>query len=169
MTVLVALALILLVPAQVTVAAHLRAIGAPLDLCLVAACLVGFFFGPWWGGLAGVGVGMAQDLFSAGPIWLAIVSRAGAGALAGLAAKQLVEAANLSILAAFACIMGLSGLLYLTAARGGRGVEMLATGSLTSYLPEVCLNATVAFIAHGLLSGRFRRRDVGRWPLGLLR
>jgi len=72
------------VVAQATLSTMLSVHGIYPDLCLVLACLVGFFTNEYKGFMLGLMVGLFQDLLSPGGIGLNMTLKALAGGLAGL-------------------------------------------------------------------------------------
>ena len=66
----------LLVPLQTTVLSSISPFGIRPDLCLVAACLMGFLTGQVHGFVLGFFLGFVQDLFSASDLWLNTITKA---------------------------------------------------------------------------------------------
>lgn len=62
--------ILLLVPLQTTVLGSISPFGIRPDLCLIAACLIGFLTGQVQGLIMGFFLGFVQDLFSASDLWL---------------------------------------------------------------------------------------------------
>lgn len=92
MKILLYVALVLLVvPLQTTLLNHVSIFDVRPDLGLVAVCLVGFFGGELDGLLLGVLLGWSQDLLSAGELGANLMSKGGAGFLAGLAGRHLAH------------------------------------------------------------------------------
>jgi cell shape-determining protein MreD len=111
MKILLYLALMLLiVPLQTTLLSNVSVLGVRPDLALIAVCLVGFFGGELDGLLLGVVLGWSQDLLSAGEVGVNLISKGGAGFLAGLAGRHLahITLPVLAIgLAAISCVSSL--------------------------------------------------------------
>src|SRR5207344_1137358 len=72
-----------IVPLQSTLWHAVSIGGVRPDLGLIAACLVGFLGGELDGLLLGCVLGLSQDIFSAGDLWLNMVTKGGAGFLTG--------------------------------------------------------------------------------------
>ena len=82
--------ILIVVPIQATLLNHMSVLGVRPDLALIAVCLVGFFGGELDGLLLGIILGWSQDLLSAGDLWVNVVSKGGAGFLAGLSSVSAV-------------------------------------------------------------------------------
>jgi hypothetical protein len=110
-TLLYAALVLVVVPLQTTLLSHVTVLDVRPDVGLIAVCLVGFFGGELDGLLLGVILGWSQDLLSAGELWVNVVSKGGAGFLAGLAGRHLAHitpAVLLIGLAAISCVSSLA-------------------------------------------------------------
>ncbi len=139
---------------QATLFYSLSPFGIQPDLCLVIACLVGFRTGQVPGVIVGFCLGFIQDLFSAGPFGLNTFTKAGAGFLAGVFAKNL---ANRASYAAFVPIMAcsvLSAIVFLLASRMGMGLGEMFHGFSSILLPQAILDGLAAILANWI---------IGRW------
>ncbi len=139
---------------QATLFYSLSPFGIQPDLCLVIACLVGFRTGQVPGVIVGFCLGFIQDLFSAGPFGLNTFTKAGAGFLAGVFAKNL---ANRASYAAFVPIMAcsvLSAIVFLLASRMGMGLGEMFHGFSSILLPQAILDGLAAIVANWI---------IGRW------
>lgn len=157
-----------MVPVQTTLLQYVSVAGIRPDLCLVAACLVGFLTGELEGFLVGLALGFMQGLFSAGDLWLNVMTKGAIGLLAGMAGRQVTNATPMTLLVTVVGLSVLSGLVFLFFTRSGEGpVEYLLT--IQSVLvPETALNAVVGASAAWLIARRARRdRAMQRWPAGL--
>ncbi len=111
-----------LVPLQTTVLGHVSVLDVRPDLCLIAACLIGFLAGETEGLLMGGALGFVQDLFSAGAWGLNLAGKGAVGFLAGLLWRQMANPTPPAILLA---VLGLSlfcGTIFLAALRIGGGL-----------------------------------------------
>jgi hypothetical protein len=99
----------LLVPIQTTLLPHVAIWDIKPDLGLVVAALIGVLAGELDGLLVGLAIGWILNLYSAGDLWLNLVTTGGAGLFAGLLARQVAEITP-TILAV--------GLLFLSLAGG---------------------------------------------------
>ena len=139
---------------QATLFYSLSPFGIQPDLCLVIACLVGFRTGQVPGVIVGFCLGFIQDLFSAGPFGLNTFTKAGAGFLAGVFAKNL---ANRASYAAFVPIMAcsvLSAIVFLLASRMGMGLGEMFHGFSSILLPQAIVDGLAAIVANWI---------IGRW------
>ncbi len=134
--------LLLLFPFQATLLYSVSPWGIRPDLCLITACLVGLRAGWVRGMIVGAFLGFVQDLFSASSLWLNLLTKAGAGFLAGNVTKHF---SNMDSPLAFFPIAALSfvwGIIFLLSSRAGTG-EMLYS-AVTLLLPQVMLDGLVA-------------------------
>jgi hypothetical protein len=83
--------ILLLVPVQTTLLPHLAIWGVKPDLGLIVAALVGVLAGELDGLLVGLAVGWVLNLYSAGDLWLNLVTTGGGGLFAGLLARHVAE------------------------------------------------------------------------------
>ena len=108
---------LLLVPLQTTVLGSVSPFGIRPDLCLIAACLIGFLTGQVQGLIMGFFLGFVQDLFSASDLWLNTITKSGMGFFAGLIARNLAKAASHSAFLVVAFFSVLSGVVFLVSSR----------------------------------------------------
>lgn len=140
-----------LVPAQTTVLSAWKVAGVGPDYCLVVACLVGFFAGELEGLLAGMAIGLMQDLFSAGDQWMNYMTKAFAGLIAGLVGKHLAGTTTSLVVATTAVLSFLSCAVYAGRIGAKRGsVEALI--SFKVIVPEVLLNTVLALVLFSVVS-----------------
>jgi hypothetical protein len=88
---------LLLVPLQTTLLPHLSVWNVKPDLGLVAAALVGLFAGELEGLLVGLAIGWVLSLFSAGELWLSLLTNGGVGLLAGFLGRQVSQMTSVSL------------------------------------------------------------------------
>ncbi len=134
--------MLFLVPFQATFAYSLSPWGIRPDFYLIAACLVGLWGGWVRGVIVGVFLGVIHDLFSASPLWLNLLTKAGAGFLAGNLKKNL---SNMESPLAFFPIAALSfvwGIVFLLSSRAGIG-EMLYS-AVTLLFPQAIVDGLAA-------------------------
>jgi hypothetical protein len=103
---------LIVVPFQTTVLHHINLLDVRPDVGLIAVCLVGFFGGELDGLVLGVILGWSQDLLSAGELWVNVVSKGGAGFLAGLAGRHLAHITPTVLLIGLAAISCVSSLAF---------------------------------------------------------
>lgn len=158
-----------LVPLQISLMHYFSIGNVRPDLCLVAVGLIGFLAGPIEGLLVGMALGLTQDLFSAGALWLNLITKGAVGLLAGLAGRQVTNATLATFLATAVSLSVLAGLVFLFAARGGGefGERLSAVPSIL--LPETLLNAALSAAFYWLLPLRPPvDREMERGPIGLV-
>ena len=88
---------LLLVPLQTTLLPHLSVWDVKPDLGLVAAALVGLFAGELEGLLVGLAIGWILSMFSAGELWLVLLTDGGVGLLAGFLGRQVSQMTAISL------------------------------------------------------------------------
>lgn len=156
-----------LVPIQSTVLSHVSVGGIRPDLCLVAASLVGFFIGVREGLLLGLAMGFVQDLFSAGELWLNLMTKGSAGFLAGMAGRYVANATTFTALAGILGLSLVSGTVFLlTVGPGGLRDASFAVRAVL--LPQAMWDATLGAGLYWLLARRFRRAQaILEGPTGL--
>ncbi|HXF91744.1 MAG TPA: hypothetical protein VNK46_03215 [Nitrospiraceae bacterium] len=149
--------LLTLVPMQATVLHHLSLGGVRPDLVLVSVCLIGFLRGELQGFLSGLLLGFAQDLLSAGDLWLNLVAKSGVGLLSGLVGHQVAHVTTGVVLAGLFIISCCSGLLFLLLTQTGDWAgAALAVRSVL--LPQAVFDALVGAGAYWALEERVRNR-----------
>ena len=88
---------LLLVPLQTTLLPHLSVWNIKPDLGLVAAALIGLFAGELEGLLVGLTIGWILSLFSAGELWLSLLTNGGVGLLTGFLGRQVSQVTSFSL------------------------------------------------------------------------
>lgn len=136
--------LLLLVPFQATVLGAVSPFGIRPDLCLIAACLMGFFTGQVHGFILGFFLGFVQDLFSASDLWLNTITKSGVGFFAGLIARNLANAAAHSVFLLMAAFSLFSGVVFLVTSRVGMDFIELLQGFPAVLLPQALFDGLVA-------------------------
>jgi LytS/YehU family sensor histidine kinase len=146
--------LLLLVPLQTTLLPHLSLWNIKPDLGLVAAALVGLFAGELEGLLVGLAIGWVLNLFSAGELWLSLLTNGSVGLLAGFLGRQVSQVTSISLGVGLVMVSLASGLLavmnfkYLDMAQMWWRVESIV-------IPQACFDGAVGAGLYWLLSQRF--------------
>jgi uncharacterized membrane protein len=151
--------LLALVPMQATVLHYIGLGGVRPDLVLVSVSLIGFFRGEMEGFMAGLLLGFAQDLLSAGDWWFNLATKSGIGLLAGLAGRQVAHVTAVVMLAGLFIISCCSGVLFLLLVRTGdwAGVGLTVRSVL---VPQAVFDALLGAGAYWVLEERVRDRWV---------
>lgn len=133
---------LLLVPLQTTLLSHLSIWNIKPDLGLVAAALVGLFAGELEGLLVGLAIGWILNLFSAGELWLSLLTNGGVGILAGFLGRQLSQVTSLSMGVGLLLVSLASGLL---AAMSFQNLDMSQIWWMIEsiVLPQACFDGAV--------------------------
>ncbi len=145
---------LLLVPLQTTLLPHLSVWSIKPDLGLVAAALVGIFAGELEGLLVGLAIGWVLNLFSAGELWLSLLTNGGVGILAGFLGRQLTLVTSISLGVGLLLVSLASGLfaavsfMHLDTSQMWWMVESIA-------LPQACFDGAVGAGLYWLLSQWF--------------
>jgi hypothetical protein len=145
---------LLLVPVQTTLLPHLSVWNIKPDLGLVAAALVGLFAAELEGLLVGLAIGWVLSLFSAGELWLSLLTNGGVGFLAGFLGRQVSQVTAISLGAGLLLVSLASGLL---AAMSFKGFDMSQMWWMVQSIvfPQACFDGVMGAGFYWLLSRRF--------------
>ena len=145
---------LLLVPLQTTLLPHLSVWNIKPDLGLVAAAFVGLFAGEMEGLLVGLAIGWVLNLFSAGELWLSLLTNGGVGLFAGFLGRQVSQVTSISLGVGLLLVSLASGLL---AAMNFKNLDMSQMWWMVEsiVLPQACFDAVVGAGLYWLLSQRF--------------
>lgn len=152
--------IVLLPPLQGMLLGSMDLVGAGPDLCLVAVCLVGFFYGEVDGILLGLAVGMVQDSLSAGDQWLNMATKGAAGLCAGLVGRHLTGATPSAMILPIASLSLASCLVFMGVSGVGKPLTDLLS-SIRIAAPELILDTLLGVGAYWFLSQR-QRLTAGR-------
>jgi hypothetical protein len=145
---------LLLVPLQTTLLPHLSVWNIKPDLGLVAAALVGLFAGELEGLLVGLAIGWVLSLFSAGELWLSLLTNGGVGLLAGFLGRQVSQVTSLSLGVGLLLVSLASGLF---AAMNFKHLDVSQMWWMVESIvfPQACFDGVVGAGLYWLLSQRF--------------
>jgi hypothetical protein len=145
---------LLLVPMQTTLLPHLSVWNIKPDLGLVAAALIGLFAGELEGLLVGLTIGWVLNLFSAGELWLSLLTNGGVGLLAGFLGRQVSQVTPFSLGGMLLLVSLVSGLL---AAINFKGLDISQMWWMVEsvVVPQACFDGAVGAGFYWLLSRRF--------------
>jgi len=149
---------LLLVPLQTTLLPHLSVWNVKPDLGLVAAVLVGLFAGELEGLLVGLAIGWVLSLFSAGELWLSLLTNGGAGLLAGFLGRQVSQMTSVSLGLGLLLVSLVSGAFAALNFQHFDGSQMWWMIESIVF-PQACFDGVVTAGLYWLLSQRF---DVAR-------
>jgi hypothetical protein len=144
---------LLLVPLQTTLLPHLSVWNIKPDLGFVAAALIGLFVGELEGLFVGLAIGWVLSLFSAGELWLSLLTNGGVGLLAGFLGRQVSKVTSISLGVGLLLVSLASGLLavmnfkYLDVPQMWWMVESIV-------LPQACFDGAVGAGLYWLVSQR---------------
>jgi rod shape-determining protein MreD len=133
---------LLVVPFQTTLLHYLSILGVRPDLGLVAACLVGFLGGELDGLILGLLLGCFQDMLSAGDLWINVVTKGGAGFLAGLAGRHMAHITPAVLVAGLVIISCLSSGVFLYAMNPA-GLDQIWVGIHSTVLVQAAFDAAI--------------------------
>src|SRR5205823_11196861 len=133
---------LLLVPLQTTLLPHLSVWNIKPDLGLVAAALVGLFAGELDGLLVGLAIGWVLSLFSAGELWLTLLTNGGVGLLAGFLGRQVSQLTSISLGVGILLVSLVSGLF---AAMTFKDLDMSQTWWMVQSIvfPQACFDGAM--------------------------
>lgn len=145
---------LLLVPLQTTLLPHVAIWDIKPDLGLVVAALVGVLAGELDGLLVGLAIGWILNLYSAGDLWLNLVTTGGAGLFAGLLAKQVAEITP-TILAVG--LLALSLIAGLVAVFSMKHATIADTWWMVQFVvvPQACFDAFMGAVLLWVVEQRF--------------
>ncbi len=149
---------LLLVPLQTTLLEHVTVWNIKPDMGLVTAALVGVFAGELEGLLVGLAIGWILNLFSAGELWLSLLTSGGTGVLAGFLGRQVSQMTALSVGAGLLLVSLVSGMFaainfpHLDVSQIWWMIESIV-------FPQACFDGVVGAALYWVLSQRF---DVAR-------
>jgi hypothetical protein len=145
---------LLLVPLQTTLLPHLSVWNVKPDLGLVAAVLVGLFAGELEGLLVGLAIGWVLSLFSAGELWLSLLTNGGAGLLAGFLGRQVSQMTSLSLGLGLLLVSLVSGAFAALNFQHFDGSQMWWMIESIVF-PQACFDGVVGGALYWSLSQRF--------------
>ncbi len=150
---LYALLALMVVPLQTTLLHYVSILGVRPDLGLIAACLVGFLGGELDGLILGLILGCFQDILSAGDLWINVVTKGGAGFLAGLAGRHMAHITPAVLTIGLVIISSLSSGVFLYAMNPAT-VDEIWVGVRSTVLVQVGFDAAIGAALYAM----FRRR-----------
>jgi hypothetical protein len=145
---------LLLVPLQTTLLPHLSVWNIKPDLGLVAAALVGLFAAELEGLLVGLVIGWVLSLFSAGELWLSLLTNGGVGLLAGFLGRQVSQVTAISMGAGLLLVSLASGLLAAMSIKSP-DVSQMWWMVQSIVFPQACFDGVMGAGFYWLLSRRF--------------
>lgn len=143
-----------LVPVQTTLLPPMSVMDVRPDLCLIAACLIGFLAGEMEGLLMGLALGFAQDLFSAGGWGLNLASKGMVGLCAGLLWRQMANPTTAAIGLSILGLSVFSGAVFLLALQMGSGLADPWPVAGTVVLPQALFDAALGTGLYWLIKVR---------------
>jgi LytS/YehU family sensor histidine kinase len=146
-----------LVPFQVTALNYAGIVGVRPDLALIATFLIGFLSGGIEGLLMGVLLGCVQDLFSAGSLWVNLITKGLIGILAGLLGRHLANATPVTVCAFLFVLSVLSGSMTAVWIRAEDNLTVVPHIIQSVVLPQALFDATLGAVIYWLMPGRRRR------------
>jgi hypothetical protein len=140
---------LLLIPLQTTLLPHVTVWEVKPDAGLVAACFVGLFAGELQGLVVGLAIGLALNLFSAGDLWVSLVTKGGAGFCAGMMGRHLTHVSPMLMGIGVFAMSCLSGLVHLFTLISLSDSWWYASSII---LPQACYDALVAGALYWIFS-----------------
>jgi rod shape-determining protein MreD len=148
-----------LAPLQVTGLNYVSIAGIRPDLMLIAAFLIGFLTGEMEGLLMGLILGFVQDLFSAGSLWINLITKGAIGILAALLGRHLANATPVSVCAILfilSVVSGSTAAVWMRVEDDFTGVSQVIQSVV---VPQALFDATLGAVIYWLMPGRGRRED----------
>ena len=157
---LYALLVVFLVPLQTTLLPHLAIWDVRPDLGLVVAALIGVLAGELDGLLVGLAIGWVLNLYSAGDLWLNLLTTGGAGLFGGLLARHVAEVTP-TVLSVAVLVLSLAGGLVAVLAMKHGTISDTWWMVQSVVVPQACFDAAVAAALLWLLGQRFLMQRFG--------
>jgi uncharacterized membrane protein len=149
---------LMLVPLQTTLLPHVSVWNIKPDLGLVSAALVGVFAGELEGLLVGLTIGWVLSLFSAGELWVSLLTNGGVGLLTGFLGRQVSQVTSISLVAGLLLMSLASGLLGAMSFKG-LDISQIWWMAESIVIPQACFDGVMGAGFYWLLS---RRLDLTR-------
>jgi hypothetical protein len=151
---------VLLVPVQTTLLPHLAIWDIKPDLGLVLSALIGVLAGELEGLLVGLAIGWVLNLYSAGDLWLNLLTTGGAGLFAGLLGRHIAEVTP-TVLSVSVLLLSLTA--GFVAVFGMNSVSISDTWWMVQavVIPQACFDAAVGSGLLWLLRQRFLQQRFG--------
>jgi rod shape-determining protein MreD len=157
--------LLLVVPFQASVLNVLSLGGIKPDLALTALFVIGLLTSPMEAALAGIGIGLVQDISSASLLGFSGLTRGLAGLAAGLLGSRVLDIsspATFLFLAALSLAEGILISLFLQVTYGAVPFFSMLAGRL---LPQALYTGVLGLVVLRLISGKnvvpmLKRRDI---------
>ena len=146
--------LLLIIPIQASLFSPLSLAGIKPDLALAVIYIIGLLTGPGEAALAGIGIGLVQDIGSASFIGLNGFTRGLIGLFAGLFGKRVLDISsptNFILLAAFSLAEGLFIALFMQAFYGYVPIFSMF---FTSMLPQAHYTGVLGILLLRFISNR---------------
>jgi rod shape-determining protein MreD len=148
-----------LVPFQVTALNYASIAGIRPDLTLIATFLIGFLGGEIEGLLMGVLLGCVQDLFSAGSLWVNLMTKGMIGILAGLLGRHLANATPVTVCAFLFVLSLLSGSTAAVWIRVEDDLTGVSQVIQSVVLPQALFDAALGTLIYWVMPGRRKRES----------
>jgi len=146
--------LLLIIPIQASLFSPLSLAGIKPDLALAVIYIIGLLTGPGEAALAGIGIGLVQDIGSASFIGLNGFTRGLIGLFAGLFGKRVLDISspsNFILLAAFSLAEGLFIALFMQVFYGSVPIFSMF---FTSMLPQALYTGVLGILLLRFISKR---------------
>jgi rod shape-determining protein MreD len=155
---------LLLIPIQAALITPLSLGGIKPDLALACAFIIGLLAGPFEASLAGVGIGLLQDIASAGTLGLGAFSRGAIGLFAGLLGRHVLDTANPAMALVLAACSLVEGILFSFFWQLTAGDAPIARLVFTRMLPQALYTGVAGYaLLHAAakrpVSAYIRRRN----------
>ena len=149
---------LMLVPLQTTLLPHVSVWNIKPDLGLVSAALVGVFAGELEGLLVGLTIGWVLSLFSAGELWVSLLTNGGVGLLTGFLGRQVSQVTSISLGVGLLLMSLASGLLGAMSFKD-LDISQIWWMAESIVIPQACFDGVMGAGFYWLLS---RRLDLTR-------
>jgi len=131
--------IVMLVPLQTTLLPHVSIWGLTPDVGLAVAALIGLFAGELEGFVVGLAIGWILNMYSAGDLWISLVTKGGVGLLGGLFGQHVAHVTPTVVSVGLLIISALGGtMVVLTMKNAGIDTWWMVQSTV---FPQACLDA----------------------------
>ncbi|HMU55656.1 MAG TPA: hypothetical protein PKA61_11650 [Nitrospira sp.] len=132
--------IVLLVPLQTTLLPHVSIWGLTPDVGLAVAALIGLFAGELEGLIVGLAIGWILNMYSAGDLWISLVTKGGVGLLAGLFGQHVAHVTPTVVSVGLLIVSTLGGAMVVLTMKSAIGIDTWWMVQ-SMVLPQACLDA----------------------------
>jgi hypothetical protein len=134
--------ILLLVPLQTTLLPHVSIWGLTPDFGLAVSALVGLFAGELEGLVVGLAIGWILNMYSAGDLWVSLITKGGVGLLGGMLGQHVAHVTPTVVSVGLLIFSTVGGVMAVLTMKSPVGADIWAMVQ-SMVLPQACLDAVV--------------------------